>query len=339
MIRRSIISIFILAQFSRTRSSSGFLCLIQDSSLNVRCRTILGDALSNCPFLFSEIVRFCQDNLTFLAVKRMSSSEFSSVAKFSFELYWAAARHSLLGFNFGNDFVGFRFLAEPASKLFVNSQTSLLDYFPILPLSSKIEVFKMICEQHQEGTGLNITVNRDNLIESTIGQLSKLSSQERFKKLNIQFEGEQGLDAGGLSRELFFLLCNDLFAPNYGMFIQMRDGKYWFSCRQFQDGLYYRVLGKVFAMALLNDVILPVRFPPVVYKKIQQIPLCLRDLDQIDSEVYHSLISLQESEKAGDDISEFGMTFVVTSTNFGMSVTQSLIERGEEIAVTNENVE
>jgi E3 ubiquitin-protein ligase NEDD4 len=37
-------------------------------------------------------------------------------------------------------------------------------------------------------------------------------------KLWIEFEGEVGLDYGGLAREWFFLLSKEMFNPYYGLF-------------------------------------------------------------------------------------------------------------------------
>lgn len=37
-------------------------------------------------------------------------------------------------------------------------------------------------------------------------------------KLNVHFTGEEGVDAGGLTREWFSLLARDMFNPNYALF-------------------------------------------------------------------------------------------------------------------------
>jgi E3 ubiquitin-protein ligase HECTD2 len=36
------------------------------------------------------------------------------------------------------------------------------------------------------------------------------------KKLRIEFIGEMGVDAGGLTKEWFLLLVRELFNPDYG---------------------------------------------------------------------------------------------------------------------------
>lgn len=39
-----------------------------------------------------------------------------------------------------------------------------------------------------------------------------------IRRLWIVFDGEQGLDYGGVAREFFYLLSNHMFNPYYGLF-------------------------------------------------------------------------------------------------------------------------
>lgn len=39
------------------------------------------------------------------------------------------------------------------------------------------------------------------------------------QRLRIQFEGEEGIDAGGLTREWFVILSKEIFNPNYCLFL------------------------------------------------------------------------------------------------------------------------
>lgn len=45
-----------------------------------------------------------------------------------------------------------------------------------------------------------------------------LDTPEDFKKqLMIEFEGEQGMDEGGISKEFFQLIIGEIFNPDYGL--------------------------------------------------------------------------------------------------------------------------
>ena len=37
------------------------------------------------------------------------------------------------------------------------------------------------------------------------------------KQLVVEFEGEQGIDEGGVSKEFFQLIVEEIFNPDYGM--------------------------------------------------------------------------------------------------------------------------
>lgn len=43
------------------------------------------------------------------------------------------------------------------------------------------------------------------------------------KQLVVEFEGEQGVDEGGVSKEFFQLVVEQIFNPDYGMFTQRTD--------------------------------------------------------------------------------------------------------------------
>ena len=49
---------------------------------------------------------------------------------------------------------------------------------------------------------------------------SKRHPSEFRKKLFLNFEGEEGLDYGGVSREFFYLISREIANPNYGLFQQ-----------------------------------------------------------------------------------------------------------------------
>jgi len=43
-------------------------------------------------------------------------------------------------------------------------------------------------------------------------------------RLHITFRNEEGVDAGGLSREFFGILAKEMFNPNYALFTSTEDG-------------------------------------------------------------------------------------------------------------------
>jgi len=41
------------------------------------------------------------------------------------------------------------------------------------------------------------------------------------KQLVVEFEGEQGVDEGGVSKEFFQLIVEEIFKPDYGKFLSV----------------------------------------------------------------------------------------------------------------------
>jgi E3 ubiquitin-protein ligase NEDD4 len=66
---------------------------------------------------------------------------------------------------------------------------------------------------------LEIKIRRSSILEDSYRIISSITKVDLLKtKLWIEFEGEAGLDYGGLAREWFFLLSKEMFNPYYGLF-------------------------------------------------------------------------------------------------------------------------
>lgn len=69
----------------------------------------------------------------------------------------------------------------------------------------------------EENIHLNIQVRRNKILEDSLRMLSTQSKNYK-KQLKIKFQGEEGVDQGGVKKEFFHLLMKELFNPNYAMF-------------------------------------------------------------------------------------------------------------------------
>ena len=66
---------------------------------------------------------------------------------------------------------------------------------------------------------LRLSIRREHLLEDAFNKIMSVPKKELAKsKLYICFNGEEGLDYGGPSREFFFLLSREVFNPYYGLF-------------------------------------------------------------------------------------------------------------------------
>ena len=87
---------------------------------------------------------------------------------------------------------------------------------------------KLLTHHHKKShkhTPLNLKISRfPSILKSSISQTKSMSDQEWAKLFVIEFEGERGIDQGGLRREWLSLLTKELFDVENGLFVQVEPG-------------------------------------------------------------------------------------------------------------------
>jgi hypothetical protein len=185
---------------------------------------------------------------------------------------------------------------------------------------------------------LTLKIRREHLLEDAVAQLGAHNHSSFLKKLRIIFEGENAVDAGGPSREFLYLLAEKLFSPDQGMFVVM--GRFnWFAPTSFEEDRAYFLVGAVIGLAIHNGVLLPIRFPPIVYKKLIT-PIRrpnLADFAEIDPEAAESLREILRMAEQKEDVSELGLTFDATVNSFGTPETFPIKDGMSGVEVNNRN--
>jgi E3 ubiquitin-protein ligase NEDD4 len=158
------------------------------------------------------------------------------------------------------------------------------------------------------------------------------------KRFMIQFEGEEGLDYGGVAREFFFLLSHEMFNPIYGLFeyaatdnvtLQLNPG----SGVNPEHLNYFRFIGRCVGLAIFHRRFLDAYFVLSFYKMILGKQIGLADLEGIDADLHRGLSWMLENDIT-DVIDE---TFTKTEDRFGELVTVELKPGGADIAVDESN--
>ena len=182
-----------------------------------------------------------------------------------------------------------------------------------------------------------LAVDRQYLLQQTLQKISSASPVDLRKSLRVVFKGEDGVDAGGVTKEFFQLLSQELFDMSTGMWSnRFGDRITWFNgdCTWNFDGYY--LVGILVGMALYNSVLIDVPFPKVVYRKLLGHHLGLEDM--VDEEVKNGLQALLDYN--GDDVEDvFCLNFEVTWTSLGMEKRVELKPGGTQIPVTLSNKE
>lgn len=79
----------------------------------------------------------------------------------------------------------------------------------------------------ESAADVKVNVKRDNLFEDAYCKVGQgLSAADLRNNFAVKFDGEEGDDLGGLTREWFELLAREIFDPNYALFSLGGDATY-----------------------------------------------------------------------------------------------------------------
>ncbi|ETO34844.1 ubiquitin protein ligase [Reticulomyxa filosa] len=193
-------------------------------------------------------------------------------------------------------------------------------------------------EELLETMDLVLRVRRDHLIEDTLPILQLYSPSELKRRLRIIFEGEQGVDQGGLTKEFFQLIIKELFDPKFGMFIYNQSTQtYWFNRDSIDSDAEYKLIGVLIGIAIYNNTILDFRFPKVMFKKLLGNPIDFDDFRDFDPEMARGFEQLLQFN--GDVENTFCRNFSVPYSYYGEERSDDLKKDGSKIPLTNDNRE
>ncbi len=92
--------------------------------------------------------------------------------------------------------------------------------------------------------------------------------------------------------------------------------------------------GRILGKALMDGHITPVHLIQPLYKHLMGWPVTLRDLEQIDEQIYRNLSQLIDYE----ELEVLELDFVVTEDKLGVTESVELVPGGEKMVVTKENL-
>lgn len=186
---------------------------------------------------------------------------------------------------------------------------------------------------------LVLHVRRNHLVSDALRELTIYNDVDLKKPLKVIFDGEEAVDAGGVTKEFFLLLLKELLDPVYGMFTHYSESNLlWFSDKCFVEQNWFNLIGIVCGLAIYNSTVVDLHFPLVLYKKLLDVSPALDDLKELSPTEGRSLQQLLDYE--GDDIEEaFCLNFAITREHYGMTEVKELVPGGESITVDRSNRE
>ena len=186
---------------------------------------------------------------------------------------------------------------------------------------------------------LQLSVRRDQVFMDSFKFLSFKSGDEiKYGKLSIRFHGEEGVDAGGVTREWFQVLSKQMFNPDYALFNPVSSDRTTFHPNRLskindEHLMFFKFIGRIIGKALYEGRALDCHFSRAVYKRILGKTVSIKDMETVDVEYYKSLLWMLDNDITG----AIDETFSVTTDDFGVTEVVDLIENGRNIPVTEEN--
>ncbi|KAK4058732.1 hypothetical protein OIO90_000176 [Microbotryomycetes sp. JL221] len=184
----------------------------------------------------------------------------------------------------------------------------------------------------------HIKVRRSHIFEDSYAEIMRQSPNDLKKRLMIKFDGEDGLDYGGLSREFFFLLSHEMFNPFYCLFEYSAHDNYTLqinpnSSINPEHLNYFKFIGRVLSLAVFHRRFLDAYFITALYKMVLKKKISLADMESVDAEMFRSLTWMLDNDI--EDVLD--NTFSVEDDRFGETITIDLKPGGRDVEVTNEN--
>jgi E3 ubiquitin-protein ligase HUWE1 len=193
-------------------------------------------------------------------------------------------------------------------------------------------------ERHINRQSVHLNLRRDRVFEDSFHQLRMRTATEMQGRLRINFYGEEGVDAGGLTREWFCILAREIFNPNYVLFTAASDGATFqpnpLSMINTNHLDYFKFVGRVIGKAICDQQLMDAHFTRSFYKHLLGMAVDYNDIEAIEPDYFKSLKQILDMPL---DMLGLELTFSAEANTFGKYEVVDLIPNGRNVAVTDEN--
>lgn len=182
-----------------------------------------------------------------------------------------------------------------------------------------------------------ILVRRDHLVFDTCKHFSIMKKEDFLKPMFVYFSNEQGLDMGGVTREFYQLLSEQILDPTNCLFVKTGFNNTYHpnpnSSVNDTHLQYFLFIGRLLGKAIYDMNMMDTHFTRIIFKLIVGSKITFEDLEFVDPSLYLGFNKLLQME----DPSILEMNFVSEENDFGSNNTYLLMENGDKVLVTSEN--
>ena len=214
----------------------------------------------------------------------------------------------------------------------------------------KLHFYQKIQEliQNRRNGTQYLTISRASVVDNMVVKSRELNKSQWYNKWRVEFKGEDGLDYGGVSRELFGILSRQLFATN-------GENKYFVNFEGNANPLshpnpamdpkqheqIYILIGQIIGKCLIesaydNPIFLDARLTRSFLAQLLGLRVCASYFESDDKALYRGKILYMKEAESVEDLEQY---FVEEELGSDGSVihTVPLKPGGEYILVTQSN--
>ena len=228
----------------------------------------------------------------------------------------------------------FERILEYKKKKKINIKNKQNESFEIKLVKFKEEIKKK--KISWENGFCQIDINRKNYVVESMKQINKV---DLYKELKINFVGEVSYDAGGILREWFTILFQNLEGEHLNLFIVSDSQDFSYLINPFlkktnKNLEYFNFIGKLIGKALLDNITINICFNKLIYKLILEEEITFEDLVFIDTPLYKSLKNLKDMNYGNYE--DLGLYYSIEQKDNKNKIHSfNLIKNGNEIPIKN----
>jgi hypothetical protein len=187
-----------------------------------------------------------------------------------------------------------------------------------------------------------ILVERSHFLRDSFEQFRTITDLDLRKELKIHFVDEVCQDAGGLIRDWFSVLTEELFAEKFGLFVRTNTPIVSYTINTNSKKLhanhfeYFFFCGQIIAKALFEKIPIKAYLAKFILKNFVDEEIVEEDLKYFDDELWKSIKFLKSNSIQGEFcIGTF--TVVRRDTIEQKNETVNLKKNGDKISISEEN--
>ncbi|KAI3735154.1 hypothetical protein L6452_14642 [Arctium lappa] len=184
-------------------------------------------------------------------------------------------------------------------------------------------------------------IDRSRLLTESFEYVANEEPKRLRGELIMEFKDEEATGRGVL-REWFFLLSQEIFNPKTGLFVACpNDPRRSFPNPSSNvDRLhveYYRLAGRVIALALMNKIQVGIVFDRSFFLQLAGKNVSLEDIKDADPLLYSSCRQILDMDPSAVDQDALGLTFVWDINESGSIKVAELCPGGKDMIVNSSN--